>query len=64
VVDDYTRRAKSFDEQGAPLRTQVRASIRSSALFDQIRSNGAARLGRRRVRHAVGELSDEDLAER
>jgi hypothetical protein len=68
VVDDYTRRAKSFDEQGAPLRTQVRAEYQKlRALFDQIRSgNEAARLEKEELelRHAVGELSDEDLAER
>lgn len=68
VVDDYTRRAKSFDEQGAPLKTQVRAEYQKlRALFDQIRSdNEAARLEKEELelRHAVGELSDEDLAER
>jgi hypothetical protein len=68
VVDDYMRRAKSFDDQGAPLKVQVRAEYQKlRALFEQIRSdNEAARLEKEELelRHAVGELSDEDLAER
>jgi len=68
VVDDYNSRARSFDQQASPLKTQVRVEYQKlRKLFDRIHSaHESARLEKEELelRHAVGELSDAELAER
>jgi hypothetical protein len=64
VIEDYTRRADAFDQQGAPLRAQARAEYRKlKALIQDVdRRLDQARLQKDEIefRHTVGELSDED----
>jgi pSer/pThr/pTyr-binding forkhead associated (FHA) protein len=67
-MDDYDRRAAALDQQSAPLRAQARAEYRKlKTLLDDLAFRlEQAKLQKEEVefRHAVGELSDEELRDR
>jgi len=68
VVEDYARRAAALEQQSAPLRDLARAQYRKlKALADALgRTHEQAQLQKDELqfRHAVGELSEIELADR
>jgi len=68
VLEDYNKRATALERQSAPLQAQARAEYRKlRALVDEVaRAREQARLEKDEIefRHAVGELDDQQLAER
>jgi hypothetical protein len=65
VMNDYTKRVATYEEQATPLRAQVRAEYQKlRALFDRVRTlKDDAELEKSELefRHAVGELGEEQL---
>jgi hypothetical protein len=68
VVDDYTRRQTALEQKAAPLKTKARHEFQKLlALYSDLNQrNDAARLRKQELefRHAVGELTADELTER
>ena len=66
VAQDYAKRVAALEQQSAPLRTQARAEYRKlKALLDALgvrHEQAQLQKDELQFRHAVGELTDADLA--